>query len=146
MNDRPGREEDDRRITIAVDLVVDAHAVPLDIALLIGIARTALLALRLLPGRGDDAHRLLLLELRSHWRSHFSVQSRSSRWPAVIPDARSRIRPSLNVMTNATSASGGMSSPSRSRTGAKASRRTARHSLLMCATRDRSSGRFQESA
>ena len=52
VRDRRGREEQERRRRVPVDLVEDAHAVALDEALLVGVARTALLA-----GGGGDAHR-----------------------------------------------------------------------------------------
>ncbi len=38
VDDRPGREQQQRRVAVAVDLVEDAHAVALDVALLVGVA------------------------------------------------------------------------------------------------------------
>ena len=52
VRDRRRREEQERRRRVAVDLVEDAHAVALDVALLVGVARTGLLACA-----DDDAHR-----------------------------------------------------------------------------------------
>ena len=103
VDDRPGREEEHRRLPVAVDLVEDADAVALDVALLVGIARAGLLA----RGRRRPNSR----HAPSLDSSHLSIHSRSSRWPVVIPCARSRMIPSLNVMTSATSASSGMSMP-----------------------------------
>src|SRR5205814_6981096 len=44
VDDRPGREQQHRRLPGAVDLVEDAHAVALDEALGVGVARASLLA------------------------------------------------------------------------------------------------------
>ena len=43
VDDRPGRQQQDRRLALAVDLVEDAHAVALDEALLVGVAGARLL-------------------------------------------------------------------------------------------------------
>ena len=51
MRDRRGREEQERRRRVAVDLVEDAHAVALDVALLVRVAGA-----RLLARSRDDAH------------------------------------------------------------------------------------------
>src|ERR1700683_1128313 len=47
MDDRPRREQEDRLLTRAIDLVVQAHPVALDVAGAVGVART-----RLLPPSG----------------------------------------------------------------------------------------------
>src|SRR6266498_5457308 len=137
VDDRPRRQEEDGRLARAVDLVVELHAVALDVPGLVRIAGPRLLvrgwALQL------NGHCVLL-------SSQESIQSRSSRCPVSIPESRSRMIPSLNVYTSVTSASSDSSSPSCSRTGAKASLRTARHSACTRARSSWSSGRFQASA
>src|SRR5688572_29296103 len=45
VDDRPRRQEQDRRLAGSVDLVEDAHAVTLDVALLVRVAGARLLAL-----------------------------------------------------------------------------------------------------
>src|ERR1700733_2740233 len=44
MEDRPGREQEHRLLTRAVDLIVEAHPVALDVTGAVGVARTRLLA------------------------------------------------------------------------------------------------------
>src|ERR1700729_2061437 len=44
MDDRPGREQEHRLLTRAVDLVVQGHPVALDVTGAVGVARTRLLA------------------------------------------------------------------------------------------------------
>jgi hypothetical protein len=44
VDDRPGGQQEHGRVAPAVDLVEDADAVALDVALLVGIAGTRLLA------------------------------------------------------------------------------------------------------
>jgi hypothetical protein len=46
MDDRPRRQEEDRRLARAVHLVVEAHAVAFDVALLVGVAGPGLLGRR----------------------------------------------------------------------------------------------------
>ena len=62
VDDRPGRQEEDRRLARAVDLVEEPHAVALDVALVVGIAGPRLLA----RGRARqlDGHRVLLSSQR----------------------------------------------------------------------------------
>ena len=43
VDDRPGRQQQDRRLARAVDLVEDADAVALDVALVVGVAGARLL-------------------------------------------------------------------------------------------------------
>ena len=81
-------------LALAVDLVEDADAVPLDVALLVRVAGPRLLARR-----------------SRYLDSHPSIQSSSSWWPVSIPDSRSSMIPSLKVITSETSASSGISIP-----------------------------------
>ena len=94
VDERPRRHEQDRRLAFAVDLVEHADAVPLDVALGVRVAGARLLA-----------------RLGGYFDSHPSIQSSSCWWPSVIPDRRSRMIPSLNVITSETSASSGISIP-----------------------------------
>ena len=137
VDDRPGRQEQDGRLPLPVDLVEDPDAVALDVTLLIRVARPCLLLRRQAFRR--NGHRDLL-------SSQASIHSRSSSCPSVTPERRSSMMPSLNVMTSETSTSSGISIPYRSRGSANASIRTARHSAFTWSTRSCSSGRFQASA
>jgi hypothetical protein len=103
VEERPRGEEQYRRFALAAHLVEDPHTLALDIALVVGIARAGLLALRPYFLR----RRHCSFSLRS---IQASIQSRSSRWP-VMPASRSRMIPELKVMTKETSASSGISSP-----------------------------------
>src|SRR5262249_33576482 len=58
MHERPGRAEQDRRPAAAVDLIEDAHAVALDVALFVRMSRAGLLARIGLLFGGGDAHRV----------------------------------------------------------------------------------------
>ena len=87
VDDRPRRQKEDRPLPGAVDLVVEPHAVALDVAGLVRVARPRLFRRR----RGQlDGHRVLL-------SSQPSIQSRSSRCPVSIPESRSSMIPSLKV-------------------------------------------------
>ena len=100
VDDRPRRHEEHRGLARAVDLVVEVHAVAFDVTRRVRIPRT-----RLLGRRG--------FELDRHVRSssQASIHSSSSRWPVSIPESRSSMIPSLNVITSETSASSGISIP-----------------------------------
>ena len=62
VDERPRRQQQDRRYARSVDLVEEAHAVALDEALLVGVARTGLLA-----GCGGNAHRSRSTNSRTSW-------------------------------------------------------------------------------
>ena len=100
VDDRPRRQQQDGRVARAVDLVEDADAVALDVAVAVRVARAGLLARRLDDGHGS-----------SFCRSQPSIHSSSSAWPVSMPESRSKMIPSLNVITSETSAASGMSMP-----------------------------------
>src|SRR4051794_8510668 len=107
MEDRPGRQQQDRRLALPVDLVEDLDAVALDIAVGVGVARTALLRSGSgeCRGRGGCAHRVS----SSFDCSHASIQASSSSWPSETPERRSSSIPWLKVITKLTRASNGNS-------------------------------------
>src|SRR5262249_54231210 len=92
MHDRPGRHQQNRRLTVAVDLVEDLDAVPLDESLCVRVARAALFRAHLPASRAT---------------SQSSIQRINSRWPSEMPDRRSSSRPWLKVITKLTNASTG---------------------------------------
>ena len=100
VDDRPGRQEEQGGLALAVDLVVDADTASLDVALRVRVAGAGLLG----PLAGHDRH-------FSASVSQPSIQSRSSRWPLSMPESRSRMIPSLKVITSVTSASSGIGMP-----------------------------------
>src|SRR5215218_2940297 len=128
MDDRPGRQQQHRRLAGAVDLVEDADTVALEIVRLVRVAGA-----RLLRGRG---------QLDSHWSIHASRAS----WPVSIPPSRSTITPRLKVITSETSASSGIGIPSFRYGSANASVKTPRHSAFTNASRSRRASLFQASA
>ena len=92
MDDRPGGQQQDRVLALAVDLVEDPHASALDIPLAVGVAGAGLLGAggRFHGGR----HRSFASSRDSSQRS---IASSSSRWPVSTPDSRSASRPMLKV-------------------------------------------------
>ena len=81
VDDRPRRQEQNRRLALAVDLVEGPDAVPLDVALGVGVARAALLVALWRDGRcGNCVHVLSSSDL-----NHASIQASSSSWPSVDP-------------------------------------------------------------
>ncbi len=109
VHERPGRKEEDRLVAGAVGLPEHAHAVALDVPLLVGITGAAPVLRALLgvlpvatvmpssSSRGDTSQR--------------SIQSSSSPCPSSIPSRRSSANPWPKVMVIATSASTGNASP-----------------------------------
>ena len=97
VDDRPRREEEHCRLALPVDLVEDAHAVALDVALVVRVTGPGLLGA--VPRRVTSAP------------SQPSIQSSSSRCPLSTPERRSRMIPSLKVATSVTSASREMGTP-----------------------------------
>ena len=103
VDDRPGGEQQDRRLAVAVDLVEQAHAVALDVALIIRVAGACLLA------RGGN-------RIHGRHRESFLCSQSSIHWsrsacPVSMPDRRSKMMPSFNVITSETRASRGMGIP-----------------------------------
>src|SRR5206468_8940791 len=125
MDDRPGGEEQDGRLIARPEhLAEELHADPFGEPVRVGIA---------------SSHPFLL---RSSWLSHRSIAASSSPWPSNIPLCRSRIIPSLKVMTSETNVSmvkGRRSSRYSFIARRKASVRTDRHSPFTLATRSFSS-------
>ncbi len=76
VDDRPGRQEQDRRLARAVDLVEDPHAVALDVAGLVRVAGPRLLV----GGRGASSTVIAFSA-----RASASIQSSSSRCPTSMP-------------------------------------------------------------
>ena len=124
VDDRPRRDEHHRRLALAVDLVEDADAVALDVALLVGVAGARLLARR---------------ARRSGSTSHPSIQSRSSAWPVVDspraldddPDVERHDERDESLERHGDASS---------RCGSRSSVSTARHSAFTRASRSRRSG------
>src|SRR5919108_57744 len=94
MEQRPRRQEQDGRLPVPVCLVEDSDAVALDVALLVGVAGPRLLACDFYGFRRRHSFSLC--------SSQPSIQSSSSAWPFSMPESRSRIIPSLNVITSET--------------------------------------------
>ena len=103
VDDRPRRQQQHRRLAGAVDLVGDADAVALDLALFVRVDGAGLLPAAGGHVRGGHG--------RSFASSQRSIHSSSAPCPVSTPDSRSRMMPSLNVATSETRASSGRSIP-----------------------------------
>src|SRR5208337_3565510 len=113
VDDGPGRHEQDGLVAPSVDLVEEANAVAIRIALVRGVAGSALLRSRLpighdhFPSFAAPGVCARALAPASRPSSQPWIQSSRAWCPWVMPESRSSAKPWAKVITRGTSAAGG---------------------------------------
>src|ERR1700728_758931 len=89
MDNRPGREQQDRLLTRAIDLVVHAHPGALDVAGAVGVARTRLL------GPGGSRRISLIRRCRTGTCRHCHGRASKTMLNGVSAALRNRVKPAV---------------------------------------------------